>query len=344
MTAAVVTPEVEPQRLADGDAVDHAPARRPGRGAKTTVLRQPPDTDAVVTLFERHLGDRAKPCLREIALTLPRRPITIRRLTYMQEIPPKASASDVFSSIVSKHDTARTLLPSLRDLFEGTPKFVIPRTLGRSSLAGTIPPQTKFSITDYLTPSTDTAIAQLWELTDRMNLLGLDCLLPEELPLAVTLYHARVSSLHQPTLAKLWEIFEMVLVKAQKARILKRATITHRGDVNAVISKADVEKLNDLTKVERDLMGEIGGSPRAAKRLGFGSTDALSALIDAARTPANGAAPSFTYDAEAIRARLVAAREASVGQAVHDPDAEAMPEAEIEQALQETVDALGTDL
>jgi hypothetical protein len=297
--------------------------------------------DILTAIFQRYIPESMDACLTEICAMLPRKNIYAGTLSYMPPHPEKPTATQLFCAIVAKYDKAQRVLPELRNAMRNA-EIRIPRTFkvfGEEKVPHT---QAAFSLINYLAPSTEQTLRALQDLTGQMNNLANRMLLPKELLLAVTIYHARVTQLQKPTVSSLFDIFLWVLAVAQEMREYERAATRYAKSAEVLMSLPSVQKLNLLQKYRRDLMGEIGGSPRAAKRLGLTSGDALSEIIDRAPRAghSNGTGPRFSVEEEVERAKKLLALESTVGAEAVAMETDPMPEAEVEEQLVETLAAL----
>jgi len=292
----------------------------------------------LVALFERYLNGSAMACMTELAAALGGTKIGCGHLAYLPALPAQPTNAQIFSGIVGKYDQKQRLLPELREAFRQKQLFV-PRYFGRVT-RHRIPEQPAvFSLTNYLTPSNEAALSHLRSLTERMNALASKCFMPTELMLAVDLYHARVAQLQKATLANLWEVFKWVRVTILSDRIIVAATDRYADDQKKPLTIAEAQKLNLLVKIERDLMGEIGGSTRSAKHLNMTSGDAFSEFIDRSPRPGHtaGKAGTFAMDEELPKAKTLLALEATVGAEAAVSDLQPMPEEEVEVELDSTI-------
>jgi len=295
----------------------------------------------LVALFTRYLNGSAQACMTELAAALGGAKIGCGHLAYLPTLPAQPTNAQIFSAIVAKYDEKQRLLPELREAFRQKQLF-IPRYFGRVT-RHRIPEQPAvFSLINYMTPSNDAALAHLRSLTERMNAVASQSFMPTELMLAVDLYHARVAQLQRPTLANLWEVFDWVRIKVMKDRVLRAATNRYADDPKRPLTIAEAQKLNLLIKAERDLLGEIGGSTRSAKRLNMTSGDAFSEFIERAPRAGHRAmkAGDFSVEDELPRAKTLLALEATVGAEAAVSDLEPMPEEEVEAALEATITEL----
>jgi hypothetical protein len=295
----------------------------------------------LIALFERYLNGQAQSCMTELAAALGGKFVTPTQFAYLPMLPTKPTRGQVFSAIVGKYDSKQQLLPAIREGFTKRQLFV-PKHFGKLRRFHITEQPPVFSLINYLTPSNDAALAHLRSLTERMNAVASQSFMPAELMLAVDLYHARVAQLQRPTLANLWEVFDWVRIKVMKDRVLRAATDRYADDPKRPLTIAEAQKLNLLIKAERDLLGEIGGSTRSAKRLNMTSGDAFSEFIE--RAPRAGhrtmKAGDFSIDDELPRAKTLLALEATVGAEAAVSDLEPMPEEEVEAALEETITEL----
>jgi hypothetical protein len=292
----------------------------------------------LIALFERYLNGKADACMTEIAASLGGRHISHVTFSYLPMLPSSPTQAQIFSAIVGKYDKAQRLLPEIRDLFRGKMLF-IPKHFGTLRKLHISDQPAVFSLVNYLVPTNDAAKSHLRSLTERMNAQASKSFMPAELMLAVDLYHARVAQLQRPTLANLWEVFDWVRIKVLKDRIFAAAADRYTGDKTKPLTIAEAQKLNLLIKAERDLMAEIGGSTRAAKRLNMTSGDAISEIVERAPRPGHNTlrAGTFVVEEELPKAKTLLALEATVGAEAAVSDLEPMPEAEVEAELDKTI-------
>jgi hypothetical protein len=294
----------------------------------------------LIALFERYLNGKADPCMTEIAAALGGKYISPVRLSYLPVLPSSPNRAQIFSAIVAKYDKDQKLLPEIREVFRRK-QFFIPKHFGTLRKFHIADQPAVFSLINYLVPTNEAAKSHLRSLTERMNAQSSRSFMPSELMLAVDLYHARVAQLQRPTLANLWEVFDWVRIKVLKDRVFIAAADRFTLDPKRPLTIAEAQKLNLLIKAERDLMAEIGGSTRAAKRLNMTSGDAISEIVERAPRPGHETKPgTFVVEEELPKAKTLLALEATVGAEAAVSDLEPMPEEEVESALQETITQL----
>lgn len=314
-------------------SADHS--RRVGKNAKRI------GHELIVMLFDQYLGDRSLDCMSEIGAHLAEKLIVAWNLAYIASTSMTPTATQLFCRIVAKYDPEKRLLPAIKEAL-GHRRFYVPRYLGRSRTLWMTPKDLTFSLIDYLKPSDDSSFKRLADLQDQMNLMAKKILFADELPLAISAFNNIAAALHKATASNLWECFEATLIKTMRLRILQHSSERGKTSAGGVLTRTEVEQLSGLAKMERDLRGEVGASPKAARRLGLGTGDSISELIDRAGRLSGGRGPTFAVDDEQEAGRELLGRESSLGTDLAQPDDEAgrLPDADVALALRETVDSL----
>lgn len=334
-------PQDHPKRLDPYCKLCRQQMRAPATRRKMGNKAQRIGNGQIVMLFDQYLGDRSLDCMSEMGAYLAGKAIIPSSLSYATGDSPLPTCSQLFSRIVAKYDTEQRLLPAIKELFKAK-RFTVPRYMGRSRTLWLTPKDLTFSLIDYLKPSDDSSFKRLADMQDQMNLMAKKILLADELPLAISTFNNIATGLHKATASNLWECFEATLIKALRLRVMQQSTARFLDDAKNTLTSSDVEKLASLTKIERELRGEIGASPKAAKRLGLGTGDSMSELVDRASRLTGGRGPTFVMDDEQEAGRELLGRESSLGTdlAQSEDDAGRLPEADVALALRETIDHL----